>query len=811
MRAAKNGACGWPTDWSAAACVTLSNSIHLDATAQGPFAVKLDWNNVPDDNRGFEIEKKLANGNFTNIATVGNVLTYNDKVGIEPLKQYTYRVRKAGNVDDFISGINIMTWTPEVGNNYRQKEVSVTLSGNVLDSAYTAIQDTSLAGGLIKNSWTNLQWLNCPVLITSGGSTLSGTVAGNTNSVFFITPALTAPVTTSDTYRILNTVSGTATAGTTTQLSDSFKNWKTSQWATTPHYLKIVSSVNSANMGQVRKIASNATTSLTIDTTAPATSFPAAIVAGDTYQVGSDFGTATPGTTTTLLIDSTKSWSTDWTAGYYLVMTSGNNNGQVRQISGYTATTLTVTPAFDNTIATNDTYLIAATGVNGTISSALAAGSSKGTAKLSASGGLVEFSSVSPGVGQNYNYEMMTLNDLTPLIGDFDMQTDYTIPAVPGLIPSDSTSNNTNLYACLRYQFTLASYGYQYQPVMCRGRMPVTYNGMATSGTTTSLNDTRVMAGTSTPWKSWETNQWAGKYLQMTNGANSLLVRKIAGNTANSITLDSAFPTAVATNDKYRINVIGGTAAGSGNSNTLLVDGATGLANSPFKDWVDNQWTGFQLKMTSGPNIGQVRTITGNTATTVTVSPPFDNQIGNYASGGDSYQIFDVGETAKAKDYYFLGINEAQNNVVEQQYFLTSDTSGRFRIAKSGNSIKFYTSSSGGEWNLMRQLDLPGSATPTLLGLYQLGSLSEPAGTSMKAQFDNFQLTPLSSHGVLGAGNTNPYSNEAQAVTTNDGNKYESGTNTILLNTTPAFLPGDGDCTCTTVGGTTVCTPGRVP
>src|SRR6185369_11483624 len=139
LRAVKSdaySACtAWPTDWTAAACLGMSETIHLDATATSPFAVRLDWNNVPNDNVGFEIEKKLVNGTFTNIATVGgNVLTYNDKLGINPLKPYTYRVRKSSKAiqtlftEDFSTGLHPAVWFVESGHAWRNDTLTTPTS-----------------------------------------------------------------------------------------------------------------------------------------------------------------------------------------------------------------------------------------------------------------------------------------------------------------------------------------------------------------------------------------------------------------------------------------------------------------------------------------------------------------------------------------------------------------------------------------------------------------------------------------------------------------------------------------------------------
>jgi hypothetical protein len=145
VRAIKAGAsCGWPTAYSSVACINnLTDTIHLDAVAQGPYSVNLFWNNLPlGDTRGFDIEKKLTNGKFININSTAtsstNSLTYLDKVDIEPLKQYTYRVRKSDKTqqtvfsDSFPTGINTQLWMPEVGQSWRVVDASAIMNNNVL-------------------------------------------------------------------------------------------------------------------------------------------------------------------------------------------------------------------------------------------------------------------------------------------------------------------------------------------------------------------------------------------------------------------------------------------------------------------------------------------------------------------------------------------------------------------------------------------------------------------------------------------------------------------------------------------------------
>jgi hypothetical protein len=114
----------------------------------------------------------------------------------------------------------------------------------------------------------------------------------------------------------------------------------------------------------MRKIISNTTDTLTIDGADP---FGSAVASGNAYKIlpylqgaqsygTADSGTATGGSTLTV-IDTTKSWSTDWT-DYYVLMETGSNAGEISQIASNTTNTLTVSTAFTNDVSSGDTYRI---------------------------------------------------------------------------------------------------------------------------------------------------------------------------------------------------------------------------------------------------------------------------------------------------------------------------------------------------------------------------------------------------------------------------------------------------------------------
>ena len=617
------------------------------------------------------------------------------------------------------------------------------------------------------NNWGGNTWSGHYLMMTSGANSgMARPITAKTSTTLTTAPFPYA-IASGDSYLIapparvatyFGTAAGAGSSATT--LVDNVHVWQTNY---TGSYLQMTSGLN---QGKARLISANDSAAKTI-TVSPA--FDSAIAAGDSYtiipavQFASYAGSAagSPGTSTTELTDTANSWLVDWTQGYFLMMTSGSNSGQMRTITAKTATTLTVATPFAYPIQPTDSYLIGsynATSGSGKVGREITpASTAKGSARVTLANGSADFSSTAPGYGNNYNYGLLSLRDLTPLNGSFDSRFNYSV--VTGLTPDGSLPYLylASMYASVRFDFQSPA-GKTYNSYLYRGRFVPQDNGRTTAGSSAAqIYDTRTMAGGATPWKSWGTDQWKDYYLQMTSGPNNQLVRKITANTASSITLESPFPTDPgAGGDSYRINVIAGAAAtngktqsGQNNTSTRLVDSAGNTGSTlPPKNWSTNQWAGFHLYMSSGPNIGQFRTISSNTADTITVSTPFPYQI----ASGDGYTIFDPRPAAQAIDAYWVSIYEPVTNITEQLIVPTSDTAGKLRLARSGSSLQFQAAPATGEWQLLRQLNLsPSDAIlPVSYWVYHFGRLPYQGGTQVKTTLDSFQFTqPASTPAVF--------------------------------------------------------------
>jgi uncharacterized delta-60 repeat protein len=98
VRAVKDAlACDWESEWSAAAGDTTFPAKAFGLAAQpylGSRMTKLIWEEEANDEEGYEIEIQAWNGRFVLIGKTGpNATTYIDTVGIEPGREYIYRVR----------------------------------------------------------------------------------------------------------------------------------------------------------------------------------------------------------------------------------------------------------------------------------------------------------------------------------------------------------------------------------------------------------------------------------------------------------------------------------------------------------------------------------------------------------------------------------------------------------------------------------------------------------------------------------------------------------------------------------------------
>lgn len=102
VRAQKTSSCPWWTPFTAEASDrTFSQATGtLTAQALNSLVIKLDWEDRSTDEEGFQIEVLGWNGRWSPITTVGpNTETYTQNYGLQPGKEYKYRIRPFRGAD----------------------------------------------------------------------------------------------------------------------------------------------------------------------------------------------------------------------------------------------------------------------------------------------------------------------------------------------------------------------------------------------------------------------------------------------------------------------------------------------------------------------------------------------------------------------------------------------------------------------------------------------------------------------------------------------------------------------------------------
>ncbi len=155
-------------------------------------------------------------------------------------------------------------------------------------------------------------------------------------------------------------------------------------------------------------------------------------------------------------------------------------------------------------------------------------------------------------------------------------------------------------------------------------------NGIALGAhTTTTLQNTA---------RTWQTNAFANRWVFIYSGTNEGEIRQITSNTANTLTVSSAFSVAPTNTSRYRILGFDAGIATSGTATTLV---------DTTKTWTTNRWSNYLLRVVSGTGRGLTCPILSNTATTLTLYKPIGATL-------DSTSVYSI-EGDKDNIYIFLG------------------------------------------------------------------------------------------------------------------------------------------------------------
>lgn len=116
----------------------------------------------------------------------------------------------------------------------------------------------------------------------------------------------------------------------------------------------------------------------------------------------------------------------------------------------------------------------------------------------------------------------------------------------------------------------------------------------------------------------WVVNQWTGAIVTVVGGTGKGQVATIASNTASAFTIDSTW-TALDATSKWVIEKGFDSVRGKSTITHTNTTNAT-IARSDGGTWTANSWTNSQVRVVGGTGAGQVKIITSNTTTTLTLS-----------------------------------------------------------------------------------------------------------------------------------------------------------------------------------------------
>jgi hypothetical protein len=337
------------------------------------------------------------------------------------------------------------------------------------------------------------------------------------------------------------------------------------------------------------------------------------VAAADPVIHDSGIATAVSNTAGTIsLTDSTKAWTGNQYAGYTMRVanTPAGSSGQIRRILSNASTVLTVgdstqvnkvwnnpaifSPAISATAGSQTFYTIESQVV--TLDSAWAT-TPDSTSVFRIASGMVLCAS---GAAAAPFYTMQAYCILT--------DTWFILPAY------------TNLFAAALTDFSIER---------TTENATTWERGIATSGTTTTLVD-----GThGVDVAAWQANQWAGYWLFIYSGTAAGQIRQIASNTGNTLTW-ATVGTAPDSTSRYLILGFDAGTATAGTSTTL---------SDSTKSWATNRWTNYAVRILHGTGRGQVRVISSNTSTALTVQNAWDvtpDTTSVYAIFGDIDKLY---------------------------------------------------------------------------------------------------------------------------------------------------------------------------
>lgn len=222
------------------------------------------------------------------------------------------------------------------------------------------------------------------------------------------------------------------------------------------------------------------------------------------------------------------------------------------------------------------------------------------------------------------------------------------------------------------------------------GKLVIAYNfsGAIDTGTSTGANTTLTLNQST---KAWVPNQFASGQqnwqIRILSGTGIGQIRNIISNTATVLTVDSVWTVLPDNTSVYSIETGEIQAAG------LATAGAATTLTNGIKNWTVNQWTNYQVRITGGTGIGQVRTIASNTATILTVSVA-------WTTNPDATSKYEI--TADENSLYLLGnaaVTMYKYSISGNTWAVMAPTTARAAAPAAGMTAAFFGKTGEAVWS----------------------------------------------------------------------------------------------------------------
>ena len=484
------------------------------------------------------------------------------------------------------------------------------------------------------------------------------TIASNTATTITLNATISSATAIYDTFS-LEPISQITAAGSSTSTLINVANINGTAIATTGNLVAstlltfqvrciyAANTTSAVNLGQVRWITANTTTSATVGV-----AFSAAVQTGDIFAI-EPYNTVTAngsGSTTTIVTGS--AWTINQFSGYQVraLTGTGTNLGQVRLVLSNTATTITLQTALITTTASSDTFVIEPIPFAQTLTYTGIATSGGSTTTIPITGAATWIPGqwansyqvrITSGTGagqirQITNNTAAVLTISPAIAATPDATTNFVIEPTIAYGPTISIATNQTLLRDLRgFKIRVMTAGNYVDErtilsntigqnaiitVTAPFSAPVTSLISMTLGTAVANSvgsTTTIITG-----NTWVANQFVGCQVVGLSGTagNIGMTRTVVSNTTTTLTLSVAFPSATASADTFAINfvqspIVSSATASATGTNTTIVTANT---------YTVNQYVNALIRCTSGTAANLMKTVkvVSNTATTFTVTPP---------------------------------------------------------------------------------------------------------------------------------------------------------------------------------------------